>query len=61
MFRLQSTFFKKKIIYFLVGVQLIYNIVLVSAVQQHPSMPIFLKNFNHKWVLNFVKGFFCIY
>ena len=21
----------------------------------------FLKSFNHKWVLNFVKGFFCIY
>ena len=21
----------------------------------------FLKIFNHKWVLNFVKGFFCIY
>ena len=21
----------------------------------------FLKGFNHKWVLNFVKGFFCIY
>ena len=20
-----------------------------------------LKSFNHKWVLNFVKGFFCIY
>ena len=20
----------------------------------------FLKSFNHKWVLNFVKGFFCI-
>ena len=25
-----------------------------------PSMPIF-GSFNHKWVLNFVKGFFCIY
>ena len=24
-------------------------------------MPIFFKSFNHKWVLNFVKGFFCIY
>ena len=21
----------------------------------------FLKSFNHKWVLNFIKGFFCIY
>ena len=21
----------------------------------------FLKSFNHKWVLNFVKGFFCLY
>jgi len=21
----------------------------------------FLKSFHHKWVLNFVKGFFCIY
>ena len=21
----------------------------------------FLKSFGHKWVLNFVKGFFCIY
>ena len=21
----------------------------------------FLKSFNHKWVLNFVKGFLCIY
>ena len=26
-----------------------------------PSMPIFLKSFNHKWVMNFVKDFFCIY
>ena len=26
-----------------------------------PSMPIFSKSFNHKWVLNFVQGFFCIY
>ena len=26
-----------------------------------PSMPIFLKSFNHKWVLNFVKDFCCIY
>ena len=25
------------------------------------GMPIFLKSFNHKWVLNFVKGFFFIY
>ena len=24
-------------------------------------MPIFLKSFNHKWVLNFVKCFFCVY
>ena len=24
-------------------------------------MPIFLKSFNHKWMLNFVQGFFCIY
>ena len=24
-------------------------------------MPIFLKSFNHKLVLNFVKGLFCIY
>ena len=24
-------------------------------------MPIFWKSFNHKWVLNFVKGLFCIY
>ena len=23
--------------------------------------PHFLNSFNHKWVLNFVKGFFCIY
>ena len=23
--------------------------------------PHFLKSFNHKWVLDFVKGFFCIY
>ena len=21
----------------------------------------FFKSFNHKWVLNFIKGFFCIY
>ena len=26
-----------------------------------PSMPIFLKSFNHKWVMNFVNDFFCIY
>ena len=26
-----------------------------------PSMPILWKSFNHKWVLTFVKGFFCIY
>ena len=26
-----------------------------------PSMPIFLKIFHHKWVLNFVKSFYCIY
>ena len=25
------------------------------------SMSIFLRSFNHKWVLNFVKGFFCMY
>ena len=24
-------------------------------------MPIFLKSFNHKWVLTFVKGFLCTY
>ena len=28
--------------------------------RQFPSMPIFLR-VNHKWVLNFVKGFLCIY
>ena len=32
-----SLLFFKKIIYFLVGVQLVYNIVLVSTVQQHES------------------------
>ena len=26
-----------------------------------PSIPIFLRVFNHKWVLKFVKRFFCIY
>ena len=26
-----------------------------------PSMPAFLMAFNHKWILNFVKGFLCIY
>ena len=33
----------------------LYN-VEVSSFYDH-----FLKSFNHKWVLNFVKGFFCIY
>ena len=32
-----------------------------TMLRQVPSMPIFWKSFNHKWVLNFVKGFFCIY
>ena len=26
-----------------------------------PSMPAFWRIFYHKWVLNFVKGFLCIY
>ena len=26
-----------------------------------PSMPAFCRVFNHKWMLNFVKGFLCIY
>ena len=26
-----------------------------------PSMPDFLEGFYHKWMLNFVKGFHCIY
>ena len=33
-----------------------FNIVEVASFYAH-----FLKSFNHKWVLNFVKGFFCIY
>ena len=32
-----------------------------TRLRQVPSMLIFLKSFNHKWVLNFVKGLFCIY
>ena len=32
-----------------------------TMLRQVPSMPIFWKSFNHKCVLNFVKGFFCIY
>ena len=32
-----------------------------TMLRQIPSMSIFWKSFNHKWVLNFVKGFFCIY
>ena len=26
-----------------------------------PSMPAFCRVFDHKWMLNFVKGFLCIY
>ena len=26
-----------------------------------PSIPAFWRVFNHKWMLNFVKGFLCIY
>ena len=33
-----------------------------AVLRKVPSVPIFfLKSFNHKWVLNFVKGFFCIH
>ena len=32
-----------------------------TMLRRIPSMSIFWKSFNHKWVLNFVKGFFCIY
>ena len=34
--------------------------MVFTILRQVPSMPIFW-SFNHKWVLNFVKGFFCIY
>ena len=37
---------------------IIYGLHYVEAVSFYAH---FLKSFNHKWVLNFVKGFFCIY
>jgi len=42
---------------FAVGLSYIAFIILRYA----PSMPAFWRVFNHKWMLNFVKGFFCIY
>ena len=44
-------------IMFSVGLSYIAFIILRYA----PSMPAFWRVFNHKWMLNFVKGFFCIY
>ena len=32
-----------------------------TTLSKVPPVPIFWKSFNHKCVLNFVKGFFCIY
>ena len=32
-----------------------------TMLRQVYSTPIFWKSFNHKWVLNFVKGFFCLF
>ena len=37
---------------------IIYGLYYVEAGSFYAH---FLKSFNHKWVLNFVKGFFCIY
>ena len=43
-------------IMFAVGLSYMAFTMLAVYVYAH-----FLKSFNHKWVLNFVKGFFCIY
>ena len=44
-------------IMFAVGLSYIAFIMLRSV----PSMPTFWGVFYHKWMLNFVKGFLCIY
>ena len=42
---------------------IIYDLIIYDLyfVQVGSFYAHFLKTFNHKWVLNFVKGFFCIY
>ena len=37
---------------------IVYGLYYVEVVSFYAH---FLKSFNHKWLLNFVKGFFCIY
>ena len=44
-------------IMFAVGLSYIAFIMLRNV----PSIPAFWRAFNHKWMLNFVKGFLCIY
>ena len=44
-------------IIFAVGLSYIAFIMLRYV----PSIPAFLESFYHKWMLNFVKGFLCIY
>ena len=44
-------------IMFAVGLPYIVLIMLKYV----PSSPAFWRVFNHKWMLNFVKGFLCIY
>ena len=44
-------------IMFAVGLSYIAFIMLRYV----PSIPAFWRVFNHKWMLNFVKGFLCIY
>ena len=44
-------------IMFAVGLSYMYFIMLRYV----PSMPAFWRGFDHKWMLNFVKGFLCIY
>ena len=40
---------------------LVYHIWPLLCWGRFLLCPFFLKSFNHKWVLNFFKGFFCIY
>ena len=56
-FRENAFSFSPLRIMFAVGLSYVAFILLRYV----PSMPYFLESFYHKWVLNFAKGFLCIY
>ena len=56
-FRENAFNFSPLMIMFAVGLSYIAFIMLRYV----PSFPAFWRVFNHKWMLNFVKGFLCIY